>query len=104
VRGCNKRVHATIEPLSTLLSFYFTNIPTNSSMKLFRVIITNHKKSGEQFKNLLAMKPIFDQHGAYRFVVSVQFEARPGNSMRLLNFANALIEMLPSVAYCMPDE
>jgi len=72
--------------------------------KPVKVIITNHKKSGEQFKNLLAMKPIFDQHGAYRFVISVQFEARPGNSMRMLNFANAMIEMLPSVAYCTPDE
>jgi PAS domain S-box-containing protein len=69
-----------------------------------RLIVTNHKKSGEKFFNLISIKPIFDQHGEYRFAVSMQFEVRRANGMRLFNFANQLLDMLPSIVYCTPDE
>jgi PAS domain S-box-containing protein len=39
-----------------------------------KVAITNYKKSGVAFRNLLAMKPIFDFNGNYSYVVGVQFD------------------------------
>jgi PAS domain S-box-containing protein len=38
------------------------------------VKITNYKKSGAKFQNLLSMRPVHDSNGVYRFVVGVQFE------------------------------
>ena len=32
-----------------------------------KVHITNRSKQGKYFRNLLAMKPLFDQHGNYRY-------------------------------------
>jgi PAS domain S-box-containing protein len=37
-------------------------------------IIINSRKDGTQFLNLLMMKPIFDQHGKYLYVVGLQKE------------------------------
>ena len=36
------------------------------------VRITNYRKSGETFENLLAMLPIHDTNGVYRFCIGVQ--------------------------------
>jgi PAS domain S-box-containing protein len=38
------------------------------------VKITNYKKSGAKFQNLLSMRPVHDSNGVYRFVIGVQFE------------------------------
>lgn len=35
--------------------------------KPVKVALTNYRKDGTKFKNLLAMKPIFDSEGNYRF-------------------------------------
>lgn len=42
--------------------------------KTTKVVVTNFKKCGTPFKNLLALKPIFDEIGDYAFVVGIQFE------------------------------
>lgn len=41
--------------------------------KAVRCRITNHRKDGSTFTNHLNMKPIFDQHGQYRYVIGLQF-------------------------------
>ena len=38
------------------------------------VRITNYRKSGEIFQNLLTMRPVHDTNGVYRFCIGVQFE------------------------------
>jgi len=38
------------------------------------VKLTNYRKNGEKFQNLLSMKPVFDADGIYRYVIGVQFE------------------------------
>ena len=39
-----------------------------------QVKLTNYRKNGAEFVNLLSMRPIFDRDGAYKFVVAIQFE------------------------------
>lgn len=46
--------------------------------KPVKVVITNFKRDGTPFKNLLAMKPIYDDKGEYRYVVGVQFDVSEG--------------------------
>jgi hypothetical protein len=42
-----------------------------------RVAITNVRKDGERFLNIVTMHPVFDRvDGAYSYVVSVLFELR----------------------------
>ncbi|CAM9433591.1 unnamed protein product, partial [Chrysoparadoxa australica] len=36
------------------------------------VKLTNYRKNGEKFQNLLSMKPVFDADGIYRYVIGVQ--------------------------------
>ena len=38
------------------------------------VKLTNYRKNGEKFQNLLTMRPVFDADGVYRYVIGVQFE------------------------------
>ena len=67
--------------------------------KPVKVVITNYRKSGEKFLNLLSMKPIFDQSGNYRYVVSIQFEVNEESSMSMLSIADSLIDLLPSESF-----
>ena len=66
-----------------------------------KVVITNFRKDGTPFRNLLAMKPILDQNGEYAFVLGVQFDigdkdANP-DKMRIVD---DLFRVLPSVIIC----
>lgn len=36
-----------------------------------RVSITNVRKDGTLFRNLLAIKPVFDENGVYRYVLGI---------------------------------
>jgi phage major head subunit gpT-like protein len=46
-----------------------------------RVAITNIRKDGEEFLNIVTMHPVFDRvDGTYSFVVSAQFEMRDEDS------------------------
>ena len=67
--------------------------------KPVKVVITNYRKSGEKFLNLLSMKPIMDQLGNYRYVVSIQFEVNKESSMNMLSIADTLMNLLPSESF-----
>merc|ERR1712070_1242265 len=44
------------------------------------VRITNYRKNGETFQNLLSMRPVHDTHGVYRFCIGVQIEVQTKRS------------------------
>ena len=47
------------------------------------VRITNYRKDGSSFVNLLSLRPVHDSNGVYRFCIGVQFDATvsPRNRM-----------------------
>jgi len=52
----------------------------------------------EMFKNLLAMKPVFDLDGRYCYVVGVQFDiSNPGSNAKAMKLVDSLINLLPNV-------
>ena len=61
------------------------------------VKLTNYKKSGELFQNLLSMKPVFDADNIYRYVIGVQFEIKDDSNLkqRLVQL-DKLLRLLPS--------
>merc|ERR1711907_644932 len=60
------------------------------------VRITNYRKSGETFQNLLSMRPVHDTHGVYRFCIGVQFEVVPGSQLKArLKKLDTLLQLLP---------
>ena len=38
------------------------------------VRLTNYRKSGKLFENLLTMRPVHDSNGVYRYCIAVQYE------------------------------
>ena len=61
-----------------------------------RVSITNYRKSGEKFKNLLSLKPVFDGGDIYRFVIGVQLDIfEDALLLQRLNCLDALLCTLP---------
>lgn len=63
-----------------------------------RAAVTNFRKDGMPFKNLLAMKPIFDEHGEYAYVVGVQFDVTQQDATPAkFAFAEEVLRMLPNV-------
>jgi PAS domain S-box-containing protein len=63
-----------------------------------KVALTNVRKDGEEFVNLLAMKPIFNSHGIYSYVVGVQYDvSHQQASLRELRVVNELLTFLPNV-------
>lgn len=66
--------------------------------KPVRTTITNFRKDGFPFKNLLSMKPIFDENGEYSYVIGVQFDVTQADSTPAkLKLADDVINMLPNV-------
>jgi PAS domain S-box-containing protein len=61
------------------------------------VKLTNYRKSGELFENLLTMRPVHDSNGVYRFCIGVQFEVtRDMNLKSRLAKLDKLIKLLPA--------
>merc|ERR1711988_704433 len=61
------------------------------------VRITNYRKSGETFQNLLTMRPVHDTNGVYRFCIGVQFEVMHDQSLKSrVAKLEKLIKLLPS--------
>ena len=72
-----------------------------SSAVPVKVAITNYRKDGSTFLNLLAMKPIFDTRGKYRFVIGVQFDVTSeGDKITKINLIDDLLSILPNVVFC----
>jgi hypothetical protein len=70
-----------------------------------KVCITNFKRDGTPFVNLLAMKPIYDEKGEYRYVVGVQFDiGRDANNTSMLQLAEMMLKTIPNVIYSGQDE
>ena len=63
-----------------------------------RVAITNYRRDGTPFKNLLSMKPVFDWNGEYQYVIGVQFDLSACKvGSRALEMADCMTKLLPSV-------
>jgi PAS domain S-box-containing protein len=61
------------------------------------VKLTNYKKDGTLFQNLLSMRPVFDADNIYRYVIGVQFEIKDdGNLKQRLVQLDKLLRLLPS--------
>jgi PAS domain S-box-containing protein len=73
--------------------------------KPIRLAITNFRKDGIPFKNLLAMKPIMDENGKYRYVVGVQFDVtQDAATPTKLKLAEEVMRMMPNVILCNDDD
>jgi PAS domain S-box-containing protein len=46
------------------------------------VKLTNYRKNGELFQNLLSMRPVFDADNIYRYVIGVQFEIKEDENLK----------------------
>ena len=59
--------------------------------------LTNYKRSGTPFRNLLSLRPVHDSNGVYRFCIGVQFEVTRDMSLKSrLSKLDKLIKLLPS--------
>lgn len=68
-----------------------------------KVAITNFRKDGTPFRNLLAMKPIFDDHGNYAFVLGIQFDISDKDaSPSKMKIIDDLFRILPDTIECGP--
>ena len=67
------------------------------------VRITNYKKSGEAFEQLLALHPILDTSDRYRFCFGVHYEITPALPLKtIVAKISKLIKTLPSKLYAAP--
>ena len=65
--------------------------------KPVKVAITNFRKDGTPFRNLLAMKPIFDSEGGYAFVLGIQFDIGVTDaSAKKMKIIDDLFRVLPN--------
>jgi PAS domain S-box-containing protein len=61
------------------------------------VKITNYKRSGETFANLLAIRPVHDSNGRYRLCIGVQTELLRGvDNAAAIDLLSRIITALPS--------
>ena len=69
-----------------------------------KVAITNFRKDGTPFRNLLAMKPIMDQHGDYAFVLGIQFDIGTKDaSAKKMKMIEDLFKVLPETVIANED-
>ena len=66
--------------------------------KPVKVVVTNYRKDGSPFMNLLALKPIFDSNGEYAFVVGIQFDIGDGNA------SPERLQMVEKIMGALPDQ
>ena len=65
------------------------------------VKITNYKRSGETFDNLLSLRSVHDTNGVYRFCIAVQMDASAGTGE--LELLKALLQLLPRFLCLSPE-
>jgi PAS domain S-box-containing protein len=68
------------------------------SEKPARVVITNMTKDGRIFKNLIVLKPVFDERRVYSYVMAIQMDVTKDvdNHESKMQLAQELMDMLPS--------
>ena len=70
------------------------------SAKPIKVQIANVRKNGENFSNLLAMKPIFDQDGEYRYVIAISSDVTSVDTTALrLSVAENILRLVPDMIF-----
>jgi len=64
------------------------------------VSITNFKRNGDPFNNLLAFKPFYDCEGIYRYMIafSLEFKDDPSFKNRLVAL-DKMLELIPMLSY-----
>lgn len=71
---------------------------TLAAKKICRVFVTNKRKDGTVFRNLLSMKPVSNLQGEYRYVIGMQFDVTaPESSVVAMTAGTDLFDLLPSV-------
>ena len=63
------------------------------------VKITNYRKNGENFLNLLTLKPVYDADNEFRYTIGVQFEVTTDDPVALKRKSDqlsVLVQKLPS--------
>eukprot|EP00596_Hydrurales_sp_CCMP1899_P005563 CAMPEP_0119044374 /NCGR_PEP_ID=MMETSP1177-20130426/30996_1 /TAXON_ID=2985 /ORGANISM="Ochromonas sp, Strain CCMP1899" /LENGTH=418 /DNA_ID=CAMNT_0007014415 /DNA_START=136 /DNA_END=1392 /DNA_ORIENTATION=- len=61
-----------------------------------KVLITNYRKDGTPFKNLLAVKPIYNERGDYAFVIGMQFDTNSADATaEKLQMLNKFLTLIP---------
>eukprot|EP01041_Mallomonas_annulata_P012733 gene12733-26818_t len=61
------------------------------------VKITNYRKNGDSYHAFVAMKPIFDVNGEYRYVVSIQFDVTDDKAVdRARVLTDSLMKSIPN--------
>lgn len=69
-----------------------------------KVAITNFRRDGTPFRNLLAMKPIFDSDGGYAFVLGIQFDIGVTDaSAKKMKIIDDLFRVLPNTIISTPQ-
>ena len=69
------------------------------------VRITNYKKSGEAFEQLLALHPVLDTSDRYRFCFGIHYEITPALPLKtIVAKISKLIKTLPSKLYAAVKE
>jgi hypothetical protein len=68
--------------------------------KEVKVTITNVRKDGTPFHDLLALKPISDSNGSYAFVLGMQFDATNPELLPIhLNMLENIFRVLPNTIH-----
>lgn len=63
-----------------------------------KIGLTNCKKDGSSFFNMLALQPVFDMQGHYTFVIGIQYDIGHADaSSANINRVNYLLEILPNL-------
>ena len=68
------------------------------SEKSAKVILSNMTKDKRPFKNLIVIKPVFDERRVYSYVMAIQMDVTKdgGNCASKMQLAQELMDMLPS--------
>ena len=67
---------------------------------LLQVRITNYRKSGEAFENLLTLQPVFDSNSTYRLCIGLQFDvSKELRDKTKLARLTKLVKLLPATIH-----
>ena len=62
-----------------------------------RVALTNYRRDGTPFRNLLAIKPVFDTDGVYQYAIGVQFDlSLDQQASSQFTLATNIFQLLPN--------
>jgi PAS domain S-box-containing protein len=63
-----------------------------------KVALTNKRKNGTEFLNLLSMKPVFDSQGVYSYVLGVQYDlSQTETHIQDIKLVDDLLSILPNI-------